>query len=51
MAGEFASRERVIELLRTLVSVRSPYFEEDEIMDVVCAWLNGHGLPAIQPPS
>lgn len=46
MAGEFASRERVIELLRTLVSVRSPYFEEDEIMDVVCAWLNGHGLPA-----
>lgn len=33
-------------LLRSLVSIRSPYFSEAGAMAFVNEWLNGHGVPA-----
>ena len=40
------SKERVIQLLRALVSIKSPYFHEHEIMEFTNSWLNEHGVPA-----
>ncbi len=39
-------RKTAEELLRSLVSVQSPYFHEDEVMDLVLGWLQAEGLPA-----
>ena len=33
-------------LLRQLVSIKSPYFHEDEVMDFVNNWFAERGIPA-----
>ncbi len=33
-------------LLRQLVSIKSPYFHEDQVMDFANKWLNDRGIPA-----
>ena len=38
-------REEVISLLRELVSVPSPYFEEEQIMDFACEWFRQRQIP------
>lgn len=38
--------QELIELLQRLVSIHSPYFHEEEIMDFVESWLKQNGLPA-----
>ena len=40
------SLSAMTELLQKLVSISSPYFHEDEIMDYVKGWLEERGLPA-----
>lgn len=40
------SPEEVVGLLRSLVSVKSHYFHEDDIMEFVNGWLTDNGLPA-----
>ena len=46
MAKSIADRKTAEELLRQLVSIPSPYFHEDEVMDFVLRWLQERGLPA-----
>lgn len=40
------SEDRVIQLLRSLISIKSPYFHEHEIMEFTKSWLNEHDIPA-----
>ena len=46
MAKRIADRKTAEELLRQLVSIPSPYFHEEAVMDFVLRWLQEHGLPA-----
>ena len=46
MTTRIADRKTTEELLRQLVSIPSPYFHEDEVMDFVLGWLQERGLPA-----
>ena len=46
MTKRIADRKTAEELLRQLVSIPSPYFHEDEVMDFVLGWLQAAGLPA-----
>ena len=46
MTKRIADRKRTEKLLRQLVSIPSPYFREDDVMDFVLGWLQEHGLPA-----
>lgn len=39
-------KTEVTELLQQLVSIKSEYFHEDDIMDFAADWLRRHGLPA-----
>lgn len=39
-------KSELTSLLRQLISIESPYFHEDEIMDFTCRWLNEHGVDA-----
>ena len=39
------SQKSMEELLRKLVSISSPYFHEDEVMDYVKGWLEERNLP------
>ena len=44
--SQFIDAKNVEELLRKLVSIESPYFHEDEIMDYVKGWFSDHDLDA-----
>lgn len=44
--GNEITRESFEKLLRQLVSIKSPYFHEDEVMEFVNGWLNERGVPA-----
>lgn len=44
--GNEITRENFEKLLRQLVSIKSPYFHEDEVMEFVNGWLNERGVPA-----
>ncbi len=46
MAERIADRKKAEELLRQLVSIPSPYFHEEAVMDFVLGWLKEQGLPA-----
>lgn len=35
----------VVELLRQLVQIESPYFHEEKVMDFAAGWLEAHGVP------
>ena len=43
---DFASKENLIPLLRSLVEIESPYFHEENVMHFVHDWLSAHNLPA-----
>jgi succinyl-diaminopimelate desuccinylase len=38
--------DEAIPVLQTLLRIKSPYFEEDEIAEHICAWLKTNGVPA-----
>lgn len=44
MSSQYINREQVETLLRSLVSIKSPYFHEDEVMGFVNDWFNKNGL-------
>ena len=44
--GQYIDEKKVETLLRKLVSIESPYFHEDEIMDYAHKWLKDHDLDA-----
>ena len=46
MPERIADRKTAEELLRQLVSIPSPYFHEEQVMDFVLDWLKSRGLPA-----
>ncbi len=39
-------RNEMLELMKSLISRPSPYFEEDHIMEFVAAWFRSHGMNA-----
>lgn len=39
-------KEDLTDLLQKLISIESPYFQEEEIMGFTCSWLNEHGVEA-----
>lgn len=44
--GHEITRENYVKLLRKLVSIKSPYFHEDEVMEFVNGWFGERKIPA-----